>query len=112
MSRAVRWACGVGVLLVLAFMASVIVKPELYWDPNGAAIAESLDDEGGAAFGVPGRCRRHGEAWECVIEQDPGSGGSGSVTLILEEDDCWIARGLPYRRPISGCLDAFDYLGI
>ena len=106
-------ALGVVALLVAAAVVAVaVVRPQTYWTADGGDLAESLQ-RAGDGFAVPGRCAAVGKrVWKCAIEDDVGSGPSGSYRLTLQADGCWKASRLQSdaARPLSGCVAALDYL--
>ena len=114
-------------LAVLGFAVAagtilVAVKPELFFEMEGKALALSLADELGEArdHETGGRtCRRRGDdVWRCEVEHDPGSGDGATYYVRALDDECWRLEPRSARehfdRPypeVRGCLGFLDYVG-
>jgi hypothetical protein len=112
-------------VLVAGATALVVVKPELFFEMEGEALALSVADEVGDAANrrVSGEdCkRRRGDLWRCTVDEDPGSGAQRDYDVRAIDDDCWrlaqpsqaeIRRRFDTGpRTVRACLSLLDYLG-
>jgi hypothetical protein len=99
----------IGVAASIVVLAVVVVRPQTFWSPDGADLSRSLAGAGDG-FTAPEPCQRvTARSWRCPIEDDPGSGTSGSYRLQLSPDNCWTARRAGKR--LTGCVGFSDFIG-